>query len=129
MIKMRKKSGLRRAQITYQGNAVAQNARIATGCNRRNASRQRFVNIAQKKIAPPHRIIAAGPLASTAKPKKSPKEIKPSHGVRGKMGVLSFWISRRQTAAQTMATVIIAANGISVAAAWENPIIPTVDGK
>src|SRR5579885_3311310 len=72
-MKTRKKSGLRRAQRMYQGSAVAQNAAPATGCNSRNASRQRSVSSAQEKTAPPHRIMPGGPFASTANPRKKPK--------------------------------------------------------
>src|ERR1041384_5404531 len=90
MMKMRKKSGLRRAQRMYQGRAVKQKDAIAAGCSRRNASRQRLVKVAQKKPAPPVKMKAAGPLASTASPRKKPKSSKASHGVRGRTGTFSL---------------------------------------
>src|SRR5271165_3966466 len=129
MTKTRKKSGLRRAHKMYQGSAVAQNAAIAAGCSRRKASRQRLVKMAQKKIAPPLRRIAAGPLASTARPRKKPKRSGGSHGVRGRIGECSVRVRPSVTAAQTMAIVSVPLKGISVAAAWEKPIMPTQVGS
>src|ERR1700756_5980 len=79
MMKMRKNSGLRRAQRMYQGRAVAQNAMIAAGGRKGEVSRQRLVKRAQKKIAPPQRIIAAGPFAKTASPRKIPNKIGAAH--------------------------------------------------
>src|SRR5580704_4965911 len=73
IMKMRKKSGLRRAQRIYQGSAVAQKAAMARGWRQRKASRQRLVQVAQRRTAPPERMMAAGPLARTARPRKKPK--------------------------------------------------------
>src|SRR6267143_4788068 len=73
MMKMRKKSGLRRAQRMYHGRAVRQNAAIAAGRKRRRASRQRLAKSAQKNTAAPQRMMPAGPFASTARPRKKPK--------------------------------------------------------
>src|ERR1700741_5001449 len=105
MMKMRKKSGLRRAQRMYQGRAVRQKDATAAGCRRRKASRQRLVKSAQKKTAPPQRIVAAGPFARTARPRKKPKKTRASQGVRGRIGVFSLRVSPRTTAAETMAIV------------------------
>src|SRR5437879_9144739 len=117
MMKMRKKSGLRRAQSMYQGRAVRQKDAIAEGCKRRKASRQRLVKSAQKKTAPPERMMAAGPLASPARPRKKPNKMSASQGVRGRMGVFSLRVRPKTTAAQTMAIVSMALKGMSVAAA------------
>src|SRR5208282_1025291 len=87
MMKMRRKSGLRRAQRRYQGRAVAQKAARAAGWKRRKASRQRLVKRAQKKTAPPARMMAAGPLARTARPRKKPKRIGASQESRKGRGV------------------------------------------
>src|SRR6266478_9431822 len=130
MMKIRKKSGLRRAQRMYQGRAVRQKEAIAAGWSRRKASRQRFVKIAQKKTAPPDKIMAAGPFARTARPRKQPKSISASHGVRGRIGVFSVVVTIPiATAAQTIAAVSMPANGMSVAAACEKPIVPTLVGS
>src|SRR6266478_134068 len=117
MMKMRKKSGLRRAQRMDHGRAVRQKDASAAGRKRRKVSRQRLVKSAQKKMAPPERMIAAGPLARTARPRKKPKRIKASQGVWGRMGVFSLRVRPRTTAAQTMAVVSMALKGMSVAAA------------
>src|SRR5713101_6346250 len=117
MMKMWKKSGLRRAQRMYQGRAVRENDARAAGWKRRKASRQRLVKSAQKKMAPPERMMAAGPLARTARPRKKPKRMRASQGVRERIGVFSLRARPRTTAAQTMATVSIALKGMSVAAA------------
>src|SRR5882724_6386689 len=129
MMKMRKKSGLRRAQTMYQGRAVKQKDARAAGWKRRKASRQRLVKRAQKKMAPPERMMAAGPLARTARLRKKPKRRRASQGVRGRIGVFSLRVRPRTTAAQTMAMVSMALKGMSVAAAWEKPIMPTVVGS
>src|SRR5258708_39949623 len=105
MMKMRKKSGLRRAQTMYQGRAVRQKDARAAGWKRRKASRQRLVKSAQKKMAPPERIMAAGPFARTARPRKKPKRMRASQGVRGRIGVVFLCVRPRTTAAQTMANV------------------------
>src|SRR5216684_1184313 len=117
MMKMRKKSGLRRAQRMYQGRAVKQKDARAAGWKRRKASRQRLVKSAQKKMVPPERMMAAGPLASTAKPRKKPKRRSGSQGVRGRIGVCSFRARPITTAAQTIAMVSMLLKGMSVAAA------------
>src|SRR6266481_3028941 len=117
MMKMRKKSGLRRAQSMYQGRAVRQKDAIAEGCKRRKASRQRLVKSAQKKTVPPERMMAAGPFARTERPRKKPKRMRASQGVRGRIGVFSLRARPRATAAQTMAMLSIALKGMSVAAA------------
>src|SRR6266404_5149906 len=114
---------------------------------RRRISRGRLVKIAQRMTAPPQRIIAAGPLARTARPREKPKrrEIKEVEEVNevkevrgGEAGVVARLPvdsvaaaslgesggkpphskgSRRRTAAQTMAIVNMALKGMSVAAA------------
>src|SRR5215469_10913333 len=129
MIKTRRKLGLRCAQKMYHGGAVAQKATIAIGCRQRNASRHRLVRMPQSKTEPPERTIAAGPLAKAARPRKKPKRSRASQGVRGKIGVFPSFMSPSTKAAHIIATVSMAANGISVAAACEKPIIPTVVGK
>src|SRR5713226_8209606 len=154
MRKMRRKSGLRRAQRMYQGRAVMQKAAIAAGWRRRRASRQRLVKSAQRKTAPPQRIMAGGPLARTARARKRPKrrevkeveevkEIKDDGAVAGASVGLAAVASLgksggepphskgslSRTAAQTMAMVSMALKGMSVAAAWEKPIMPTVVGR
>src|SRR5712692_8860534 len=151
MRKMRRKSGLRRAQRMYQGRAVMQKAAIAAGWRRRRASRQRLVKRAQRKTAPPQRIMAAGPLARTARARKRPKrrevkeveEVKDDGAVAGASVGLAAVASLGEsggepphskgslsrTAAQTMAMVSMALKGMSVAAAWEKPIMPTVVGR
>src|SRR5712692_4165069 len=152
MRKMRRKSGLRRAQRMYQGRAVMQKAAIAAGWRRRRASRQRLVKSAQRKTAPPQRIMAAGPLARTARARKRPKrrEVKEVEEVKeikddGEVAGASVGLaavaslgerepphskgSLSRTAAQTMAMVSMALKGMSVAAAWEKPIMPTVVGR
>src|ERR1700732_1901407 len=107
MIKMRRKSGLRRAQRMYHGKAVRQKPAMVLGLKRRSASRQRFVNSAQKNTAPPQRIIAAGPLANTASPRKKPKRIAAIQGEKLKelkeVGetAASGSTSRRRMAAKT----------------------------
>src|SRR5258708_34620791 len=116
-MKMRKKSGFRRAQRMYQGSAVRQKDAMAEGCKRRKASRQRLVKTAQKKTAPPERMVAAGPLASTARPRKKPDRISASQGIRGRIGVFSLRVRPRTTAAQTMAIVSIALKEIARAGA------------
>src|SRR5258708_16818966 len=129
MMKMRKKSGLRRAQTMYQGRAVRQKDARAAGWKRRKASRQRLVKSAQKKTAPPERMMAAGPLARTARPRKKPNKKSASQGVRGRIGVFSLRITPTTTVAQTMAMVSMALKGISVAAARAKTIIPTGGGS
>src|SRR6266705_1355532 len=117
MMKMRKKSGLRRAQRMYQGRAVKQKDARAAGWKRRKASRQRLVKSDQKKTAPPERMIAAGPLARTARPRKKPNRMSASQGVRGRIGLFSLRVRPKTTAAQTMAIVSIPLKGMSVEAA------------
>src|SRR5713226_8622105 len=87
MMKMRKKSGLRRAHRMYHGRAVREKDAIAAGCKTRKASRQRLVKSAQKKTAPPERMMAAGPLARTARPRKEPNKRSAGQSVRGRIGV------------------------------------------
>src|SRR5437762_9136779 len=112
MMKMWKKSGLRRAQRMYQGRAVRKKEAIVAGWSRRKASRQRFVKIAQKETAPADKMMAAGPFARTARPRKRPKSTSASHGVRGRIGVFSVVITTPSaTAAQTIAMVSMPANG------------------
>ena len=54
------------------------------------------------------------------------KEKKPDAGF---LGVAEGGIRFSRHAAKTMAMVSMAANGMSVAAAWEKPIMPTVVGR
>src|SRR5271157_2260626 len=128
-MKMRKKSGLRREQMMYQGSAVRQKLAIATGWRQRKASRQRLVNAAQSNMPPPDSATAAGPFASVARPRKKPKKIKASQGVRGVGGDCGLRVRPRMMATKTSATVSVAAKGMSVAAAWEKPTMPTVVGR
>src|SRR6266852_4994346 len=79
----RRKPGLRRAQRTYQGRAVAQNAAMAIGWARRKASRHRLVKSAHRPEAPPAKTIAAGPLASVAAPRKIPNATSAAMGILG----------------------------------------------
>src|ERR1700756_4797518 len=74
MMKTRKKSGVRRAQRTYQGRAVRQKLAMATVLRKRKASGQRLVKAAQIRTAPPERMRAAGPLARVARPRKKPRK-------------------------------------------------------
>src|SRR5215831_4209500 len=119
-MKMRKKSGLLWAHRMYQGSAVRQKAATAPGRRRRKASRQRSVKRAQKKTAPPQRIIPAGPLARTPRPRKTPKrtevrdvdEVKDEERPTGLGATIPMII-----AAKTIAMVSMAEKGISVAAA------------
>src|SRR5260370_33102116 len=113
----------------YQGRAVRQKNARAAGWKRRKASRQRLVKSAQKKIAPPERMMAAGPLARTARPRKKPKRTRASEGARGRIGVCSLRMRPRTTAAQTMAVGSLALKGMSVEAAGENPVMPQVFGR
>src|SRR6266403_3717560 len=144
MMKTRKKSGLRRAQRMYQGSAVRQKVAMATGCRQRKASRQRLVKTAQRRTAPPERIIAAGPLARVAMPRKKPKrkevkEVEEINEVKERTELVEIvspcgctvrgGTRFRSCAAKTMAIVSMAAKGMSVAAAWEKPIMPTVVGR
>ena len=96
-------------------------------------SRQRLVANAQKKTAPPHKIIAAGPLASIAVPRKNPKRAEASKVVRlakviegnergstwssGLESGLAKGTRPSRTAAATIAHVSVPLKGISVAAA------------
>src|ERR1700760_1623419 len=122
MMKTRKKVGLRRAHRRYHGRAVRRHAAIATGCSSHNESRQRFVNAVQITIAPPVRIIAAGPLASTAAPRN--KQNSAAQKMRGKEELASCNV----IAAETMARHSIALKGMSVAAEWEKPTMATEEG-
>src|SRR6267378_2806920 len=125
-VKTRKKSGLRRAQRMYQGSAVRHKVAMATGCRQRKASRQRLVKTAQRRTAPPERIIAAGPLARVARPRKKPKrkevreveevnEVKkrnePLEGAAPSDCCVDDGTRLRSCAAQTMAMVSMAAKG------------------
>src|SRR5258707_15743350 len=114
MMNMRKKSVLRRAHRMYQGSAVRQKDAMAAGCRRRKASRQLLVKSPQKKTAPPERMMAAGPLARTARPRKKPNRMSASQGVRGRIGVFWLRVSPRTTAAQTLAIVGMGLKGLSV---------------
>src|SRR5258708_36774134 len=102
MMKMRKKSGLRRAQTMYQGRAVRQKDARAAGWKRRKASRQRLGKSAQKKMAPPERMMAAGPLARTARARKKPERRRASQGVRGRIGGILAGVKPRTTGAANM---------------------------
>src|SRR6266851_8079969 len=100
--------------------------------------------------------MAAGPLARRASPRKKPKrrEVKEVEEVEemkeeeagavagASVGLLAYASfcesggepphskgSLSRTAAQTMAMVSMALKGMSVAAAWEKPIMPTVVGR
>src|SRR5690349_24229183 len=79
-------------------------------------------------------MIPAGPFASTASPRKKPNRKSATHGVDklvagGFVPLASAGLRRKTTAAQTIAMVNIPLNGMSVAAACENPIMPTVVGS
>src|ERR1700688_4436626 len=96
-------------------------------------------------------MMAAGPLARTASPRKKPRkraEKKTDPSLASGWPFVGWWGSGgvtveevdgkeeaecgrrpRSGAAKTMAMVRIAAKGISVAAAWEKPIMPTVVGR
>src|SRR6266849_1619744 len=124
----RRKPGLRRAQRTYQGSAVAQNAAMAIGWARRKASRHRLVKSAHRPEAPPAKTIAAGPLASVAAPRKIPNATSAAMGILGGDGPAGSTMPTTIVAA-TIAMASIPLNGMSVAAAWEKPIIPTVVGS
>src|SRR5260370_18774578 len=63
MMKMRKKSGLRRAQRMYQGRAVKQKDARAAGCGRGDAAGPRFRESAPKKKGAPERDEGPGPFA------------------------------------------------------------------
>src|ERR1700739_1381584 len=141
MMKTRKKSWLRKGQRMYHGRAVRQKAAMATESRQRNASRQRLVNKAQRRTPPPERMMAAGPLARVARPRKKPKkkEVKEVEDVDERTEVVEVvpdcdsgvkdGMRFRSLAAKTMAMVSMAAKGMSVAAAWEKPIMPTVVGR
>src|SRR5208282_3056353 len=128
------KSGLRRAQRTYQGRATTQNEAIATGWSIRNAARQCFVARAQIPIAPPDRIIAAGPFARTASPRNAPN---PKIAVKsprypasaGSVGPRTTPACRNIVAAQAIASVTEAEKSISGVAARENPMAATLVEK
>src|SRR5229473_2168704 len=124
----RRKPGLRRAQRTYQGSAVAQNAAMAIGWARRKASRHRPVKNAHRPEPPPAKTIAAGPLASVAAPRKTPNATSAAMGVRGGDDPAGSTLPAT-IAAATIAMVSIPLNGMSGAAAWEKPIMPTVVGS
>src|SRR5260370_39435182 len=97
----------------YQGSAVRQKDAMAEGCKRRKASRQRLVKSAQKKTAPPERMMAAGPLASTARPRKKPNKIRASQGGRGRIGVFPSRARSRTSPGQTTAITSKALKGMS----------------
>src|SRR5260370_28753544 len=115
MMKTRKNSGLRREHSTYQGSAVRQKLAMATGWRQRKASRQRLVKTAQMRTAPPERMIAAGPFARTAKPRKNPKKIRARQGGRGRIGECSLRVRTRVEAANTRATESMEEKGKCVA--------------
>src|SRR5580658_3340463 len=127
-------SGLRRAQSMYHGRATAQNVAIATGCARWSAARHCDVASAQMATAPPERITAAGPFASTPNPSDAPHRIRIG---RSRFLVLDSAPSRtrsaparvRALAAQTIARVIAALNSMSGVAARENAIAATLVEK
>src|SRR5882724_777245 len=110
--------------------------------------------MAQKKTAPPSRIRAAGPLARTARPRNTPKRMAGREVVDAKEvgeGVALETVdavpvpaagaaccatttevgsaTRSRTAAATRASVRVAEKSMSVEAAWEKPIIPTLVGS
>ena len=83
-------------------------------------------------------------MARVARPRKTPKknevkeleEVKEVEERREAGGASEVWdsvvadgIRLRSFAAKTMAMVSMAAKGMSVAAAWEKPIMPTVVGR
>src|SRR5690349_13516961 len=76
-------------------------------------------------------MIAAGPLARTASPRNIPKQkaAKGSEDTIEEERDVPGGTSRTTAVAKTIATVSIAEKGISVAAAWEKPIIATVVGS
>src|SRR5690348_15816215 len=92
-------------------------------------------------------MIAAGPLARVARPKKRPKkkevkeveEVNEVNEVKDRnrpAGVVASCEAAgadgtrlRSFVAKTIAMVSMAAKGMSVAAAWEKPIRPTVVGR
>src|SRR5260370_25856857 len=76
MMKMRKKSGLRRAQRMYQGRAVKQKDARAAGWKRGEASRQRFVKSGHKKMGPPEGKMAGGAFAGTARAREKTQRMK-----------------------------------------------------
>src|SRR5271156_22100 len=129
-----RKSGLRRAQRTYHGRATAQNAAIATGCARRRAARQFDVASAQIPTAPPARITAAGPLASTPSPSDAPHKRRIGRS-RFIIFVCAAVVMRsapdrlRTLAAQTIASVIAALNSMSGVAAREKAMAATLVEK
>src|ERR1700722_7100694 len=131
---MRRKSGLRRAQRTYQGRATTQNVAMAMGGARRRAARRCEVASAQTPIAPPARITAAGPLARTPRPRNAPK--------RARVPAESSWSAakkallprsapawRMQVAAAAMARAIEALKSISGVAARAKPMAATLAEK
>jgi hypothetical protein len=69
-------------------------------------------------------------LAKTARPRKAPRkrELKEVEEVK-EAEDSEVGIRPSNLAAKTMAMVNIAAKGMSVAAAWEKPIMPTVVGR
>src|SRR5258707_13541545 len=116
MMNMRKKSVLRRAHRMYQGSAVRQKDAMAAGCRRRKASRQRLVKSAQKKMAPPERMMAAGTLVRTARARKKPERRRGRQGVRGKIGRCVVSGGARTAGGGTIASGGMAAEGSVVAA-------------
>src|SRR6185437_6113533 len=126
-MKVRMKFGLRIAHRTYQGSATMQNMAIASGCAVRKATRHCFVASAQRPMAPAARIIAAGPFASTASPRKAPnKAIDRRLALRARPCLSPAPYSapedRRACAPFAIAKVSEALNSMSGVAARENPM-------
>src|SRR5262249_35687183 len=117
------KSGLRRAHNMYHGGAVRKKAASAAGGKNRKVSRQRFVKMPQKKTAPPSKMIAAGPFARTARPTKKPNKPAMSK-IERRLGTRPS-----KTTAATSARVSVEEKSMSVEAACEKPIIPTLVGS
>src|SRR4029077_7389654 len=95
---------------------------------------------------PPQRMIPAGPLAGTARPRKKPKREAAKEGEEvndvsdeaggcgddcfgAEMGERSGGTRQRRILAATMAMLNMALKGMSVAAAGEKLIMPTVVGR
>src|SRR5258708_33678794 len=96
---------------------------MAGGRSRRKAERQLLVKSPQKKTAPPERMMAAGPLARTARPRKKPNRMRASQGVRGRIGV--FWLRGRpkKTAAEAKGIVRKGVERLVVAGGREKTVI------
>src|ERR1700674_666252 len=118
--KTRRKSGLRDAHSTYQGRAVAQNTAMISGCRKRNGARHWRESAAHISVAPPARITAAGPFASTAAPRINPNATRRKGPGRGFCNI---------SLAIAIAAVNKPANSMSGLAAREKPIIATDVGS